>query len=87
VFRTVSLVDWQYRAETGSFRLRDPDEQAARMAMMFGGPAPGTQGRPSNSRSAGSDEDILEGEVLGEEYDDEDDEVEPGELPPGTNSG
>lgn len=89
--RTVGRIDWQHRAETGSFRLRDADEHAARMTMMFGPDTPGDQ--PGQSRSSvgigqdPSDADMIEGELLGEEIiedtpSDNDDDQPPSALPP-----
>lgn len=79
-FRTVGLIDWAHRAETGRFRLRDPDERAARLTTMFG---PGMTGPPNDQAgSAGVDDsDVVEGELLGEEVDDDDDDPPPA-IPP-----
>jgi membrane protein YqaA with SNARE-associated domain len=98
VFRSVSLIDFQHRTETGKWRLRDPDEHAARMATMFGGPADGAAGRGGGwsatwppreagaGRGAGDDDDhdIVEGELLGEELDGEglDGDEPSGDEPP-----
>lgn len=82
-FRTISLVDWQHRAETGRVRLRDPDEHATRLAGMFG-PGMGGAGGPGGAGRGGwpghgphahgssDDDDVVEGELLGEEADDDD---------------
>lgn len=89
VARTIGLVDWRHRAETGRFRLRDPDENAIRMTTMFGG-APGagagSGGWARTDVGIGhdpADADMVEGEVLGEEVDaDDDDDAGPPALPP-----
>ncbi|MCW2961082.1 MAG: hypothetical protein JWM25_998 [Thermoleophilia bacterium] len=74
VVRTIGQVDWQHRAQTGEWRMRDADEGALRMTSMFtagqGGPAAGSPFGASPFRAKpidDSDEDIVEGELLGEE--------------------
>ena len=86
VFRSISLVDFQHRAETGKWRLRDPDEHAARMAAMFSGPAGGTGFGTDPGAPADDDHDVVEGELLGEELEGEDSgsDEPPASLPPGS---
>ena len=95
VFRLFGLVDWQHRAETGAWRMRDPDEAGARVTTIFtgggrpgggfggfggfggpGGPG-GTTGYDPRGESGShelDDADVIDGEVLGEEIVDPDDE-------------
>ncbi len=86
VYRTLGRVDWRHRAETGEWRMRDADEHMIRMTTAFGaGPGAGS-GAHANAPSAG-DDDVLEGEILGEELlddpdDGSDDDDPPAALPP-----
>ncbi|MBC7459995.1 MAG: hypothetical protein H7287_01400 [Thermoleophilia bacterium] len=81
------LIDWGHRAQTGTWRLRDPS--AGRMGGMFMGGAAGPSGtggfggagHPFGSGAAGDsraheddDDAVIDGEVLGEEFADDDDE-------------
>jgi hypothetical protein len=68
--RLVSLVDFAYRAETGRWRMRDPDANAVRVATMFGGPLDDQDPR-SDATELEDHHDIVEGELLGEESDDD----------------
>ncbi|MCW2973933.1 MAG: hypothetical protein JWN72_2206 [Thermoleophilia bacterium] len=83
----LGLVDWAHRAQTGSWRLRDPN--AGRMTGMFTGGAAGPggaggfggAGSPFGPGAFGDsrareddDDDVIDGEVLGEEFADDDDE-------------
>lgn len=83
VVRTIGRIDWEHRASTGTWRMSDPDEPLVRMTTRFGG-------HPAGSAPAGSDHpdhegDVLEGELVGEEADDEDEP--PSSLPPGGAAG
>ena len=91
VFRTIGRVDWGHRAETGKWRMRDADEHMVRMTTAFGagpgaaGPASfgSTRTRAHEDPSTTGDDDVLEGEVLGEEVvDDDSDDEPPAALPP-----
>lgn len=82
-FRSLALVDWRHRAETGSFRLRDPDEHAARLTAMFG-PRPHGASAAGDPTARQEGHETVEGEVIGEETEDEpsDDDDPPAALPP-----
>ncbi len=89
VFRTIGRIDWRHRAETGKWRLRDADEQMVRMTTAFGSAADGDAGARvpfggAPGAGAPGDDDVLEGEVLGEEVvdDEDDDDDPPAALPP-----
>lgn len=86
VFRTIGLVDWEHRSQTGRFRMRDADAGAMRMSGMFGGPAGGAGGWSRTDVGVGhdpADADMVEGEFLGEEVEgDDDDDDPPLALPP-----
>jgi membrane protein YqaA with SNARE-associated domain len=81
-FRTLGRVDWQHRAATGQWRLRDESDPFVRLTTNLAGTDranagdawPGRQAR----RSPSPDEDVVEGELLGED----DDEDPPPALPP-----
>jgi membrane protein YqaA with SNARE-associated domain len=81
-FRSLGRVDWRHRAATGHWRLRDEHDPFVRLTTTLAGtdranagdPWPGRQAR----RPASPDEDIVEGELLGEDDDDE----PPTALPP-----
>lgn len=92
LYRTIGRIDWRHRSETGQWRMRDADEHMVRMTTAFGvGPgedAPfGASGR-GPGRAASPDDDLLEGEVLGEEIvddetpDDDSEDDPPAALPP-----
>lgn len=66
VIRFISLIDWEHRAATGRFRLREVASPAMRVSGMFEAPAARSGAAPVE------DEDVVEGEVLGEEVDDPD---------------
>jgi hypothetical protein len=76
VFRLVGLIDWPHRAATGEWRLRNPDAGAMRFMGAAGMGQPGAgapgAGNPWASTDVGADDDIVEGEFLGEEIDGED---------------
>lgn len=80
VFRSFGLVDWRHRSETGKWRLRDPDEHMVRMTTILGrsGGFPGPAAPTSSDRD--DDGHVVEGELLGEEHDDDD--HDDGEDPP-----
>ena len=90
VVRSIGLVDWQHRAATGEWRLRDPDEAVLRMGSMFTGAGPGQQGPvspfppgfgPDHPAYVESGPGVVEGEVLGsDEGEDADDEALDGEV-------
>lgn len=83
LFRLAASIDWEHRAATGTFRLRNDDERAAQMAAMFGAPMAGGAG----GARQGDGHDIVEGELLGEEVEGDDEHrakaVDPGAPPPG----
>ncbi len=83
--RTISRIDWQHRAETGTWRLRDADEHMDRMTTAFGNasaPSPFDEARRPDQTDSPSDDDVLEGELLGEEVDPDPDPEPPAALPP-----
>lgn len=67
--RLIALVDWEHRAETGRFRFREAPSPAMRVSGMF------EQGAAA-AAPVEDDEDVVEGEILGEEL------VEPDQLDP-----
>ena len=93
VLRTISRIDWQHRAETGRWRLREERDPFIAMTTRVGdGATGGWSGTfPPGAHDPVGDaisDDIVEGELLGEEVDDEDqesggsDDEPPGALPP-----
>ena len=81
IFRTLGRIDWAHRSATGEWRLRDVDDRMMRMTTSFSS-APGASPFDPPLDRYGDDE-VLEGEVLGEEVDDDDDDPPPpGALPP-----
>jgi membrane protein YqaA with SNARE-associated domain len=88
LFRTVSLIDFEHRAETGRWRLCDPDEQVVNMTTMFGPDAGSDVPGSWPPRPEAHDDDVVEGEVLGEEVegDDQPDDEPPASLPSGDRS-
>ncbi|MEO6866407.1 MAG: hypothetical protein ABI200_00120 [Gaiellales bacterium] len=81
ILRSIGLVDWQHRRETGEWRLNDPDARAMQMTTILGGSSTGGQdpfgsspfGRAPRDLQHMDDDDVIEGELLGEELDDDDD--------------
>jgi len=87
IIRTVGLIDWQHRAEHGGWRFRDPDSSAVRMmSSITGASARGGRNAHVDQRSPWStpsdDDDVVEGELLGENVDEDDDAAPPPGLPP-----
>ncbi|NLG26446.1 MAG: VTT domain-containing protein, partial [Chloroflexi bacterium] len=80
IIRSIGLVDWQHRRETGKWRLNDPDARMVQMTTMFGSDgagsgAGGAAHRTPHHTDAGEQgvgDDIIEGELVGEEIDGED---------------
>lgn len=84
-WRTIGRIDWQHRAETGNWRLRDDADPFVRMGVRIGDSPHAWSEHPSPDLDA--DPDVVEGELLGEEVDregaDRDDQSdEPPSLPP-----
>ncbi|MCW2949990.1 MAG: hypothetical protein JWN41_1003 [Thermoleophilia bacterium] len=81
VVRGIGLVDWAHRAQTGAWRMRDARSGAARVTGMFTGASPHDaqptetpfddlryrHSSPSRDDSTFDDDDVIDGEVLGEE--------------------
>lgn len=87
---TIGAIDWQHRSQTGEWRMRD---QSNRLTGMFTQPGAGAgqgspfgpgafgQGSPYDPRTRDGDlddEDVIDGEVLGEEVEDDDDDAPAG---------
>lgn len=73
VFRTLGRIDWQHRAETGRWRLREVPDPFARVGVRLAdSPNPWSE---HPHRASVDDPDVVEGELLGEELVDDD---EPG---------
>jgi hypothetical protein len=88
VLRTIGRIDWQHRSETGDWRLRDSTDPFVRMTTRLGDQSAAwpDSARSPFAHTIGEDDgaDIVEGELLGEEVDDESssDEDPPAALPP-----
>ncbi len=66
VLRTINRVDWQHRTQGGGWRMREDD---AFLRMVTLGEAPGAA---PHSELGNDDDDIVEGELVGEEIDQDD---------------
>lgn len=71
VYRTIGRIDWRHRAETGEWRMRDADEHMVRMTRAFD-EGSGTGAGIGTTSPFSTGEDVLEGEILGEEDADDD---------------
>lgn len=74
LWRMIGWVDWRHRAATGEWRLRDVNASPLDARMFMGTSDPrGTDDAttPGAARTV-DDDDIVEGEILGEEVEDED---------------
>lgn len=91
LFRLVNWIDWEHRAATGAWRLRDSGADPMSARMFMGGTVGSgfdttahTRAREGEVRGDGDGFDILEGDVIGEEIIDDDDQPSAGELPRGS---
>lgn len=85
VFRTINQIDWQHRAQTGEWRMRDSANPFVRMTAGMGAAPRQWSDAARSPFSSGTDsridDDVIEGELLGEEFDDDDDDGSGGEPP------
>jgi membrane protein YqaA with SNARE-associated domain len=83
VLRTFNRIDWQHRSATGEWRMRPEADPFVRMGLRVDDIA--VDARFSAGEASDDDPDVVEGELLGEEVDGEDDqgtEEPPRTLPP-----
>lgn len=86
--RLAMLVDREHRARTGEWRLREPGPAHARLGVLLDAAGAGGEAGAEPGRARNAHDLVVEGELLGEEVDDdqpgEDDDDDPGppSLPP-----
>lgn len=82
--RLLAAVDWEHRAATGRWRLREP-AGLGRVTSVLRDQGATTWGHATRSPAGGTDEDVIDVDVLDEESPDAD-EPPAGELPPSRGS-